>query len=153
MYSYQDENKLIYAGASGYHLLQPKDPFIANNEVLTNIPRRYNFNAGFNISGSDVNWAGSLLVMRQENITEVLAGGMIGFSFSDEGMLYAGTWYRVGEAIIPTVNLQWKTMNVGMSYDTSLGGNKSVVRPKSFELSLAARLSKYHDYKTGCFSF
>lgn len=154
MYSYEDESKLIYAGVSGYHLLQPKDYFVSENNLLNKTPRRININAGFNIAGENVQWAGSALLMRQQGIHEITIGGAVGFPFAEnDGLLYLGSWYRFREAFIPTVNLQWKNMNVGLSYDTYIGSNQTVVKPQSFELSLSARIAPYHDYKTGCYAF
>ena len=84
-----------------------------------------------------------------------MVGGMIGIPFSeDEGsILYAGTWYRVGEALIPTINLQWNNMNLGLSYDTYTISNSNLTKPRSFELSMSYRLAPFRDNKTGCFAF
>ena len=68
-----------------------------------------------------------------------------------EGLLYLGVWYRLKESLIPTINLQWRTMNIGLSYDSFAGGK--MARPRSFELSISTRIEKYRDYRTGCFAF
>lgn len=153
IYSYEDNDKLIYAGGSLYHLLQPKDYFLDRHAVLDYIPRRLNLHAGFNLSGENIQWAGSVLYMKQQNVAQCLAGIAAGFPFSDKGLLYVGSWYRSGGSIIPTINLQWDKMNMGLSYDTFIGNKTSISNPKSFELSLSCRLAAYHDYKTGCFVF
>lgn len=154
MYSYQTEDRLIYAGVSAYHLLTPKDYFMTSNSVLDNIPRRYNANAGFNLLGANgLRFAGSALFMQQAKVHEVIAGGAVGFPFSeDNGVIYTGAWYRLNESIIPSVNLQWKTINLGLSYDIFFSSNKTITKPKSFELSMAYRLIPYRS-QTGCFVF
>lgn len=154
LYSYEDDNKLMYTGASVYHLLQPKDYFMQENAIMDFMPRRWNFHAGMNIRSDDFQYAASALWMRQQNVNEILIGGMIGIPFAEEGnILYAGSWYRVGESLIPTINLQWKSMNIGLSYDTDINPKTKLTKPRSFELSLSYRLAPYRDYKTGCFAF
>jgi type IX secretion system PorP/SprF family membrane protein len=153
LYSYQDEDKLYYAGASIYHILNPKDYFLKQNEELNTVTRRWNLNAGLNIGTDNLHYAASALFMHQQKSNEILIGGTVGVPFGENGILYAGSWYRVGESFIPTVNLQWNTMNVGVSYDTYMSSQNTITKPKSVELSLAWRFAPYHDYKTGCFAF
>lgn len=154
VYSYETEDKLIYAGASAYHLLTPKDYFMTSNNVLDYIPRRFNANAGFNlITESGLRWAGSILAMQQAKVTEVMGGAAAGFPFAqEEGVLYAGAWYRLKESIIPTVNLQYKKINLGLSYDIFFSSKQTITKPKSLELSLAYRITPYRS-NTGCFVF
>lgn len=155
LYSYEDEEKIIYTGASVYHLMQPETYFLQENQLMNFMPRRYNLNAGMNIRSNNFQYAASALWMRQQKVNEILVGGMIGIPFSDEAgnILYAGTWYRVGEALIPTINLQWNTMNLGLSYDTNIISNSGYTNHRSFELSFAYRFAPYRDNKTGCFAF
>jgi type IX secretion system PorP/SprF family membrane protein len=154
LYSYEDDDKLIYTGVSVYHLMQPESYFIQKNQLMNFMPRRYNLNAGMNIRSNNFQYAASALWMRQQNVNEILVGGMIGIPFSEEeNIIYAGTWYRVGEAFIPTINLQFKTMNLGLSYDTIITSNSNLTKPRSFELSLAYRIAPVRDNKTGCFAF
>ncbi|MGZ5190404.1 MAG: PorP/SprF family type IX secretion system membrane protein [Flavisolibacter sp.] len=155
LYSYEDDDKLIYTGVSVYHLMQPESYFIQQNQLMNFMPRRYNFNAGMNIRSNNFQIASSVLWMRQQNVNEIMIGGMIGIPFSEEegNILYAGSWYRVGEALIPTINLQWKTMNLGLSYDADIISNSSLTKPRSFELSISYRIAPYRDNKTGCFAF
>lgn len=154
LYSYETEDKLIYAGGSVYHLLAPQDYFMNDNDVLDYVPRRMNFNAGFNmVAESGLRYAGSVLVMNQAKVNEIMGGGAVGFPFAqDEGVLYAGAWYRLKESVIPTVNLQYKNMNLGLSYDIFMSSGKTVTKPKSFEMSLAYRVIPYKN-PTGCFVF
>jgi type IX secretion system PorP/SprF family membrane protein len=154
LYSYEDADKLIYGGASLYHLLQPKEYFLQQNEMMDFLPRRWNFHAGINIRSNEIQYAASILLMRQQHVNELLIGGMIGVPFGEEGnVLYAGSWYRAGESLIPTINLQWKTMNLGLSYDTDVNSKTQLTHPRSLELSFAYRIAPFRDYKTGCFSF
>jgi type IX secretion system PorP/SprF family membrane protein len=154
MYSYETDDKMIYAGGSVYHLIGPKEFFTKGQTLLDHVPRRINASAGFNtVNGNGIRFAGSALFMTQQKVNEIMAGATVGFPFSEEnGVLYTGVWYRVDEAIIPTINLQWKTMNLGFSYDAFLSSKKTLTKPKSIEFSLAYRLIPYHS-QTGCFAF
>jgi type IX secretion system PorP/SprF family membrane protein len=151
MYSYEDEKKLVYAGASAFHLLKPRDQFISAQTALDHVPMRYHINAGMNITGEQLQWAASALYMHQQGVNEWMAGGAVGIPYAKEGLLYLGVWYRLKESLIPTINLQWRTMNIGLSYDSFAGGK--MARPRSFELSISTRIEKYRDYRTGCFAF
>jgi type IX secretion system PorP/SprF family membrane protein len=154
LYSYEDEDKLIYGGVSVYHLLQPKEYFLQQDEMMDFLPRRWNFHGGFNIRSDEFQLATSVLWMRQQHVNELLIGGMIGVPFGEDGnILYAGSWYRMNESLIPTINLQWKTMNLGLSYDANVSSNTKLTKPKSIELSLSYRIAPYRDYKTGCYAF
>jgi len=153
MYSYEDDFKTLYAGGSVYHLTNPKNYFLDDNSVLKTIPKRWNINAGLNLSSTSLRYAASLLLMRQANVNEILVGGAVGLPFNeDEGVLYLGSWYRFKESVIPTVNLQWRKVNLGFSYDVFSGG-KTITKPRTMEISFALRPTKYRDTKTGCYTF
>jgi type IX secretion system PorP/SprF family membrane protein len=153
-YSYETEEKLFYIGASAYHLAGAKELFTKGNNVLDHVPRRYNANAGFNtINANGTRFAASALFMTQQKVNEVMAGATVGFPFAEEnGVLYTGAWYRLNEAIIPTINLQWKTINLGFSYDAFVSSKNTLTKPRSIEFSLAYRITPYHS-ETGCFAF
>jgi type IX secretion system PorP/SprF family membrane protein len=153
LFSHEDEMKTFYVGGSVYHLTSPKNYFLEENAVLQTIPKRWNLNAGINIGGDYLRYAASFLYMNQANINEVMIGGAIGIPLPvNNGVLYGGSWYRYNEAIVPTINLQWETINVGLSYDV-IATQKTIVKPRTVEISFSARLTKYRDFKTGCFAF
>jgi type IX secretion system PorP/SprF family membrane protein len=153
MYSYEDELKTIYSGASVYHLAAPKNYFLESNAILETIPKRWTLNTGINLRTPNLQYAASLLLMRQARINEVLVGGAVGVPLAlEKGIFYIGSWYRFGEAIIPTINLQWQKINLGFSYDVVVS-QKTMTRPRTVELSFTLRAARYRDYKTGCFSF
>ena len=153
LYSFEDDDRLLYAGAAVYHLMKPKDYFLQQNSIVSHVPMRFNFNAGFNVRTESLHYAGSVLVMRQQQASEIMAGGAIGVPFSTDGTLYGGAWYRTGGSVIPTINLEWKNTNLGFSYDTYILSKNTLTRPKSFEMSLSYRVAPVRDTKTGCFAF
>jgi type IX secretion system PorP/SprF family membrane protein len=153
LYTYEDDLKTFYAGGSVYHLTNPKNYFLGNNAIYETIPKRFNVNAGANISLSEVRLAASFLYMKQAEIDEVITGVAIGIPLPlENSFLYAGSWYRFNESVIPTINLQWKNLNIGFSYDTYVS-NKSVTKPRSMEFSISYRAVPYRDFRTSCFAF
>jgi type IX secretion system PorP/SprF family membrane protein len=154
MYSYNDGVTSYYLGGAGYHLANPKNYFTGNNQLEKFIPKRWDINTGFNIHADNLNYAGSAVMMYQAKAMNIVVGGAVGIPFGETGIFYIGSWYRVKEAIIPTINLQWQNINLGLSQDVLLNNkNQTLAKPKSFELSLSYRPKKYRDYKTGCFAF
>lgn len=153
LYSYEEEFRTFYAGAAVYHTTRPKNYFLGNNSIQETIPVRMNLHAGANISVNTVRYAASLLYMKQGGMDQFIFGGAVGIPLPiDNSYLYAGSWYRLNESVIPTLNLQWKNLNAGFSYDV-FTNNKTVTRPRSMELSLSYRYATYRDHKTGCFAF
>ncbi len=154
LYSYQDETKMFYAGGSVYHITGPKNYFLQNNTVLKTIPRRWNLNAGMNVTLNTVQFATSLLFMRQSGVDEFIFGGAVGIPLPvvHNSFLYLGSWYRLNEAVIPTINLQWQNLNLGFSYDAFID-HRTATKPNSMEISVALRTTRLKEYKVGCFSF
>jgi type IX secretion system PorP/SprF family membrane protein len=153
MYSYNDGTTSYYAGGAAYHLANPKNYFTGNNQLDKFIPKRWDLNGGFNIKTGNFNYAGSAVMMVQSSSTDIMIGGAVGVPFGPTGIFYVGSWYRVNESIIPTLNLQWQNMNVGFSRDVQVNKSQALVKPSSSELSISYRPKKIRDYKTGCFAF
>ena len=153
LYTYEDEMKTFYAGGSVYHLTNPKNYFLGHNAVYETIPKRYNANAGANVSFGEFRLAASLLYMKQADMDELIMGSAVGIPLPlENSFLYVGSWYRLNESLIPTINLQWQNLNIGFSYDTYVG-NKAVTKPRSMEFSITYRANPYRDYRTSCFAF
>lgn len=152
LYTYGDERRTLYAGASVYHITKPKNYFYDNNTVQQTLPQRFNINVGGTLDMDGNYLAASVLYMKQLNISYLLAGVSIGLPFSDEGAIYPGLWYRLNEAYIPAVNLQYKNMNIGLSYEAFIN-SKTYVKPRSFELSIAWRALFQEPNKLNCYSF
>lgn len=146
VYSYEDEFKVWYIGGSVFHILSPKDYFVSDgNKATEGTPKRWTANAGFHITTeSDISYIGSAIFMQQANVNYMMAGAMVGVPFGENGRLYGGGWYRLNEAVIPTINLEYKELNLGFSYDV-LVGREAIIKPRTFEVSAAWRLIKDKD--------
>lgn len=154
LYKYKTENTEIYAGGSVYHLLRPNTTFLKSDNYR--LPMRYTVHAGSKFSvgenGNEIFIGG--LYMYQAEATEKNVGFAFGFPVSSETSLYAGSWYRFGEAILPYVGLDHKNFQLGVTYDIINAGLKKY-SPKNGSFELAANLLMYRprnvytNYKAG----
>lgn len=152
LYTYNDNIRSFYLGTSMYHINSPKNYFYDNNTVQQELPKRWNLNAGGNVAVGDYYIAASAVYMRQLNDNYLLVGGSFGLPYSEEGAVYPGLWYRWGESFIPVINLQYKNMNIGLSYEAFLNG-KTYVKPRSMEISIQWRALYQEPDKVSCYSF
>ncbi len=138
----QDNNVSYVVGVSGYHFSRPKYSFYSDRNI--NIGIRWNVNAGVSVQASEVfSYQLHANYMRQGTYTEIIAGGLVGWNKmppSSSAILfsiYGGLFYRVNDAIIPTVKVRYKDLSVGISYDTNLSSlSKASNLRGGFELSL-----------------
>jgi len=115
-----DKNQ-FYIGVSTYHLAQPKATFIDNASL--SVPMRISLNAGYEAKVSDMLSISAIgLYTKQESASETVIGGIatIGRSYREyEHNLtgYLGCLYRLNDAIIPYVGLEYYDVRFGFSYD------------------------------------
>jgi type IX secretion system PorP/SprF family membrane protein len=111
----------IYAGASMYHVNQPKESF---NEGDFRLGRRYTFQAGGHVPyGLDaIHFSANH--SRQAGATNTMIGGAYAKLMNPEQpvptILYLGSWYRFGDAIIPYVGLEFGEFHIGATYDVNI---------------------------------
>lgn len=118
-----DERMTYYAGISGYHFSRPKRSFYDGNEFIK-LDVKWNVAAGFTYRLTDqygvqvhANY------QRQGVYNEFIGGGLIGWkritnNEADPALsLYAGVFYRVADAAIPTIKVDYKRMSITGSYD------------------------------------
>jgi len=154
LYRYKTENTEVYAGASVYHLMRPNTSYLKNGDFR--LPMRYTVQAGSRFSvgenGNELFISG--LYMYQAAATEKNIGLAYGISVSNEVSIYAGSWYRIGEAILPYLGLDHKNFQLGLTYDIITGDLKKY-SPKNGSFELSANLlmrnprNVYTNYKRG----
>ena len=118
-----DEHVTYYAGISGYHFTRPKRSFYSSNEFIK-LDVKLNVAAGFSYRLTDqygvqvhANY------QRQGVYNEFIGGGLIGWkritnNETDPALsLYAGVFYRVSDAAIPTIKVDYKRISITGSYD------------------------------------
>jgi type IX secretion system PorP/SprF family membrane protein len=116
--STSDQNN-FYAGVSMYHINRPRQEFTGAFFLLN---PRTTFHAGgyFPVGQTSVLHL-SGLHSSQAKTTETVVGGALQLPFGAEAenpsSLYVGSWYRIKDAIIPYVGLEFGNFRLGATYD------------------------------------
>ena len=124
--STNDQNN-FYIGASMYHINRPKESFKGGN---WNIAARTTISAGgyFPVS-EQLTLHTSGIYQVQNKSSEVTFGGAIAAAIdpqsSNPSNFYIGSWYRVSDAIIPYLGLEFGGMRIGASYDVNISDLKA----------------------------
>jgi type IX secretion system PorP/SprF family membrane protein len=123
-------NDLSYfVGVAGYHFLKPTVSFFHNSDIK--LEMKWNVNAGINYKLSER--YGLILhanYMKQGSYSETIGGGLLSWKNSavpEDNIftLYAGAFYRINDALAPTVKLDYKTLSFGLSYDVNISKLKA----------------------------
>ena len=140
LFSYStDESNNFYVGASLYHINRPKESFQGAN---WNISSRATFNAGGFFPVSDVlTLHASAIYQNQSAASETVVGGALAASLDDSGdnptIVYGGLWYRLNDAIIPYLSLEFAGVKLGATYDINISKLKAASQGKGgMEISL-----------------
>ncbi|HEX2535996.1 MAG TPA: PorP/SprF family type IX secretion system membrane protein, partial [Chitinophagaceae bacterium] len=118
-----------YVGASMYHINRPKESFQGGEFYLQ---PRLTLQAGYMHPMSDYQSLHfSANHSRQAGATNTVFGGAYAMNLNNDltnpTNLYLGTWFRVGDALIPYVGLEFNSLQLGFTYDV----NTSSLRPGS----------------------
>ena len=122
-----DETNNFYLGASMYHINRPKQSFQGAN---WNIATRTTVSAGGYFPVSDLlTLHTSGIYQYQSKATETVIGGALSASLDDlsenPANVYAGLWYRINDAIIPYIGLEFAGLRIGASYDINVSSLKA----------------------------
>ncbi len=130
-----DKNK-ITIGASIFHLNKPNQAFLKLNRDPLNQKIAIHANAQFKIGQRNSSFVPIILYTNQGKLNEVTAGGMIKYDLgltskytgiNKPSFLSLGLLYRVNDAIIAVLNLEYKQVyNFGFSYDINASGLTNV---------------------------
>lgn len=117
----------FYLGASMYHLNRPKESFQGGQYILNT---RTTLQAGGRIPIGGYHYLHlAANHSMQSKATNTLVGGAFSYSVNrseeDPVNVYVGSWYRLNDAFIPYVGLEFKGLRFGASYDA----NTSLLRP------------------------
>lgn len=125
----RDDIFSLKIGGAIHHLNQPVQKFASGSSYK--LPMRFvgNLQARIDIKGTKVSILPSLVYIKQAKASQIIAGTHIRFRFKNptkltgvksETGLNVGLYYRVGDAIIPQLNLDMGKYAVGVSYDLNI---------------------------------
>ncbi len=134
-----------YFGVAAYHLAKPKESFDPN-ESFVRLSTRWTGNLG--VQGALTDKFGITVHINyqyQQPYQELIGGALVSWRSYDPNThtnftLYAGCFYRVGDAIIPQLKLDYKAYSITASYDVNNSGLKGASEGVGgFEFSLYVR--------------
>ncbi len=119
----------FYVGASMYHINRPKETFQQGNFVLN---ARTTIQAGGKVPAGTYNYfhfAANHSMQAKAHNTMAGAAYSLNVNNSEESPtnVYLGAWYRLKDAIIPYLGLEFGEFHIGASYDV----NTSSLKPAS----------------------
>ncbi|MBK6937668.1 MAG: PorP/SprF family type IX secretion system membrane protein [Chitinophagaceae bacterium] len=117
----------FYVGASMYHINRPKETFQGGQYLLQ---PRTTIQAGGKVPiGSYHAIHLSALHSMQAKATNTVAGGsfMYNVNNSDENPtnVFLGAWYRLNDAVIPYIGLEFSSFHIGYTYDINTSALKT----------------------------
>jgi type IX secretion system PorP/SprF family membrane protein len=137
-----DDKTNYSVGLSAYHLSRPENTFY-DGIVGVRQEMRLNANASSNWLINEM-WSvqGHANIMLQGKYSEIIAGGLVGrkngaSETEDVLIFYGGLLWRVNDAIIPIVKIDYNDLTFGMSYDMNLSKLKAASNIRGgFEISI-----------------
>lgn len=136
-------------GISGYHLTRPENSFFSDNAGIKK-DFRWNLNASTNRLINEmwsVQFQGNFSL--QGNYNETIIGGLVGRKSEEAAsesflIFYAGCFYRLGDALIPVVKVDYNQLTFAASYDMNVSKLRAASSLRGgFEISVV---------KTGIFN-
>jgi len=142
----RDDIFSLKIGGAVHHLNQPVQKFASGSTYK--LPMRIvgNAQARIDIKGTKIAILPSVVYLRQATASEIIVGTHVRYRFKNptkvtgmksETGLNIGVYYRVGDAIIPQVNLDMGKYAVGVAYDLNISKYKQVSQMQGgFEIYL-----------------
>ena len=124
--STNDKNN-FYVGVSLYHITRPKQQFTG---AVFNLNPRATIHAGTYFPlGQSSTLHLSALQSIQGGASETVIGGALQLGADDVNernfSLYLGSWYRLNDAIIPYLGLEFNSYRLGVTYDVNTSSLKT----------------------------
>ncbi len=133
-----------YLGAAAYHINRPKASF--NQSESSRMDMKWNGNVGFEcLVNEQIGITMHVNYSKQGDFQEVIAGFLASWRNYDDAtqpqlILYAGLFYRLNDAYIPTLKLDYKSYSVTVSYDFNISSLKPASNQMGgMEISLFTR--------------
>jgi type IX secretion system PorP/SprF family membrane protein len=153
-YAYFPTDKLyVNGGISVWHINRPRESFFKEDDPSSgydsHIAPRYN---GFVNASIKLNDQVIINPMAYYSTTtkasELVGGGNVQYNLSGDGdtQLFGGLYYRAGDAFIPMVGFEWKTVRLMFTYDATTSSLNQYNHSRgAFEFALM-RNGFYNEY-------
>lgn len=116
----------FYLGASMYHINKPRESFQGKEYFLGS---RVTLQGGGRIPvgvNNAVHFAANHSI--QQKATNTMIGGAYSLNLNNDEFnptnVYAGSWFRFGDAVIPYLGLEFNSFRFGVSYDVNISSLK-----------------------------
>jgi type IX secretion system PorP/SprF family membrane protein len=118
------EDLYINGGISAHHLNRPRESFFSTTDVGLDdrISPRYTAFANASIKMSDMVILNPMAYFTtQAKASELVGGANLQYNLSGDGetLLTGGVYWRPGDAIIPMIGFEWKSIRLSFSYDAT----------------------------------
>lgn len=140
-YSVKSERSNFDIGAAGFHLNNPKQTFLQDEQQR--LPVRQVLHGNFEAIINDrLILNTNAIYQNQKRAKYFSVGGGLGYNLAEQQsvILNAGVWYWSRNAIVPYFGIAYKEMQFGFSYDATISKLRQAKRkPNTFEFSLILR--------------
>jgi hypothetical protein len=142
LYTKHNENSFVQFSANAFFMAKP-ELTINNNAEASGFKSMVFFNFEKEVNDNKKTALVHASYSNRNNIDQLLVGAAFSLPFGSYyeyvNRIYAGLFYRVGDAVIPQVSILMKQYRFGISYDVySRGMTGAVLNPNSFELSFSS---------------
>ena len=128
----------IFLGGAGFHIIPPKEKFLSggpDNKLAMRIVGHGGLRLGLT---EKLDLIPQLLFMTQASAREINAGASVAYKLTTDVKLFAGGYYRVQDAVIAMVGIDYKRIRLGLSYDVNTSSLKEASNSNGgFEISLS----------------
>ena len=142
-YAFLGKDHVLFLWSAVYHIMEPEKSLLDGNSKLN---RRYVAHAGGRIAmGRKTTLIPNFVYMEQNKSQVINSGLMLEYQLSnkkDNQVISAGAWLRNTDAIIINTGLEFKNMQVGVSYDLLISDITTVTQKGGFEISLLYHFKK-----------
>ena len=136
------EKHRVFLGGALFNVLQPKEQFsgFTNPNMDYKLGMRPVVHGGAELGLNDkVGLLPSVLYMTQSGSSQINVGTALRIALQGtfDPKLFFGAYYRVGDAVIPVVAIDYRNVRVGLSYDVNVSSlNEATNFKGGFEISL-----------------
>lgn len=134
--AYFSKRANAYGGFTINHVFEPQQSFLNNND--SKLSRRVLFHTAAEFKlGKHASLHPTFLYQTQSTANQVNLGAALGYDFSEFLSMYFGIWFRLDDAVIPTIAMEISGFRVGLSYDANTSDLKTASNGNgAIELSL-----------------